>query len=215
MIQYYKLTDKTHKNMIIKIDGECQFAYVYGYAKWVETGLFGHYNWPSDDLFGQYEEIKEAEALKLIDEISHEYGLLKEKAFKIASEAHQGQLDKGGSPYIEHVLKVAEIVDMAHHNDEFYIVALLHDVIEDTDMTFSDIKNFGFNERIVHSLKALTKRKSETYENYLKRVRQDSAARAVKIADLTHNSDLSRIKEPSQADYDRIKKYEKALAFLR
>ena len=94
------------------------------------------------------------------------------------------------------------------------IAAYLHDVIEDTPITADDLLNMGFTPKIVDSIKLLTKDKNVPYEEYLKNIRSDSIARAVKIADLKHNMDLSRIPNPTEKDYARLEKYKKALAFL-
>ena len=133
-----------------------------------------------------------------------------ELAVKVATEAHKGQVDKGGKPYIGHPTAVAASVNEPDQK----IVAYLHDVIEDTPITAEDLLNMGFSSKIVDSIKLLTKDKSVPYEEYLKKIRSDSCARAVKIADLKHNMDLRRIPNPTEKDYARLEKYKKALAFL-
>ena len=131
-------------------------------------------------------------------------------AVKVATEAHKGQVDKGGKPYIGHPTAVAASVNEPDQK----IVAYLHDVIEDTPITAEDLLNMGFSSKIVDSIKLLTKDKNVPYEEYLKKIRSDSCARAVKIADLKHNMDLNRIPNPTEKDYARLEKYKKALAFL-
>jgi (p)ppGpp synthase/HD superfamily hydrolase len=131
-------------------------------------------------------------------------------AKEIANKAHHGQIDKGGSPYIEHPLAVANsVVDL-----EQKIVALLHDVLEDSHLSANDLLQHGFTKRIVRSIQTLTKQDDESYESYLARVKCDNNALNVKIADIKHNLDISRIPNATQADYDRLEKYKKALAFL-
>ena len=90
----------------------------------------------------------------------------------------------------------------------------MHDVCEDTSITLDDLMNMGFTYRIVNSVRLLTKTDKLTYEQYLNRLRLSRGAREVKIADLKHNMDLSRIPEPTEKDYARIEKYKKAVAFL-
>ena len=134
-----------------------------------------------------------------------------ELAKKIATEAHAGQLDKGGKLYINHPLFVSESV----HNLDEKIVALLHDVLEDSNFTSDDLLNFGFSKRIVDAVVILTKNKDVSYEQYLVEIKKDNIACEVKIADLKHNSDISRISDPTDMDLARIDKYKIALDFLQ
>ena len=168
------------------------------------------YRWADNDEYGQFEEISESEALMLLDSQRDKYNRLLELAIKVATEAHVGQVDKGGKPYINHPQAVAASLT----NTEYKIVAYLHDVCEDTSITSDDLKDMGFTYRIVNSIRLLTKTDELTYEEYLRRLRMDSCARAVKIADLKHNMDITRIPDPSEKDYVRIEKYKKSLAFL-
>lgn len=130
-----------------------------------------------------------------------------DKAIHIAAKAHQGQVDKAGYPYILHPLRA-----MFSRKDETErICAVLHDVIEDTDVTFKDLRNEGFSEEVLAALDALTKRDNENYDEFIDRVLKNKIACHVKLADLFDNMDLSRIKEPMQRDYDRIEKYREAV----
>ena len=165
---------------------------------------------PENEEYEEYEEITEAEAFALLDEQRERYNKLLELAVKVATEAHKGQADKGGNPYIGHPKAVAAAVK----NTEFKIVAYLHDVCEDTPITLDDLADMGFTYRIVNSVRLLTKTDELTYEQYLDRLRYDPAARAVKLADMRHNSDLSRIPCPTEKDYARVEKYKRAIAFL-
>ncbi len=133
-----------------------------------------------------------------------------ERAISICARAHEGQVDKGDSPYVLHPLKV--MLRLAH--DEERIVAVLHDVVEDTAITFADLRNEGFSETVLGAIDALTKREGETYQAFIERAARDPIARRVKLADLAENSDLSRLNEPSQKDLDRIEKYRKATDYL-
>ena len=133
-----------------------------------------------------------------------------ELALKIATEAHKGQVDKAGVPYINHPLIVASLVE----TEEEKIVALLHDTIEDTNITEQDLLNYGFSNKIVEAVKLLTHNKDVPYMDYVAKIKDNELARKVKIADLTHNSDLSRLKEITEKDKKRYEKYQKALLYL-
>lgn len=133
-----------------------------------------------------------------------------ELALKITTEAHKGQVDKAGVPYINHPLTVASLVD----TEEEKIVALLHYTIEDTNITEQDLLNYGFSNKIVEAVKLLTHNKNVPYMDYVAKIKDNELARKVKIADLTHNSDLSRLKEITDKDKKRYNKYQKALLYL-
>ena len=137
---------------------------------------------------------------------------MERKAYEIAKKAHEGQLDKGDKPYIEHVLKVA---DSFQDNYEARIVALLHDVIEDSSYTYDDIEREGFTENILKALRVITKEDDMDYMSYIKKVYSNELARMVKIEDLKHNMDLSIIPNPTDADYTRVNKYKNALVYLK
>lgn len=126
-----------------------------------------------------------------------------EQAISIASLAHEGQLDKGGEPYILHPLRV-----MMHLDDKKQrIVAVLHDVIEDTKITDQYLLDQGLNYELVNVVLTLTRCKNESYDEYLKRICFDEFAIIIKLADLEDNMDMSRLKNPIGKDYDRLKKY--------
>lgn len=132
-------------------------------------------------------------------------------AYKIAFKAHAGQYDKAGQPYIQHPAYVASQMK----SDDERMVALLHDVIEDTPLTLDDLRQKGFSDEVVNAVYAITKVRGEDYADYLNRVRGNRLACSVKIADLLHNSDLSRLSEIKQMDYERVEKYKHALAYLQ
>lgn len=132
-------------------------------------------------------------------------------ALKLATIAHSGQIDKGGKPYILHPISVAKIVE----TEEEKTVALLHDVIEDTPVTLEELRENGLPESVVVAVDVLTKRPGVDYGDYIQRVKQNPLALAVKIADMTHNMDLSRIQNPSAKDYARIEKYNRVLRELK
>lgn len=130
-----------------------------------------------------------------------------EKAINLSVEKHKGQTDKGGMPYILHPLYVMNKMDTETEK----IVAVLHDIIEDTDLTFDDLKNIGFSNEVLNSLECLTRRNEEDYFSYIDRIKLNPIAVKVKLADLEHNMDLRRIKDLTDEDIMRsIKKYKKA-----
>lgn len=133
-----------------------------------------------------------------------------DKAIKIATEAHKGQVDKAGADYILHPLRVMEKLETKKEK----IVGVLHDVVEDTDVTFEDLENEGFSKEIITALKYLTRRKGEKYFDYIERIKKNSLAKKVKLADLEDNLDISRIKEPTKKDFSLMKRYEKAKKIL-
>lgn len=132
------------------------------------------------------------------------------KALNIAYNAHNGQLDKGGMPYIFHPFYIAMHMD----TEEEIITALLHDVLEDTDITLDDLKKEGFGENILCALSLLCHDEKDEYMDYIKKIKNNPLARKVKLVDLANNSMLERIDTPSQKDYLRIEKYKKAIAIL-
>lgn len=128
------------------------------------------------------------------------------KAIIIATTAHEGQVDKAGEPYILHPLRV--MLSLKSQNER--VCGVLHDVIEDTNVTFEYLAKEGFSEEILDALKALTKKEDEKYDDFIDRVLENRVACYVKLADLEDNMDLSRIENPSIKDFKRIDKYKKA-----
>lgn len=133
-----------------------------------------------------------------------------ELAKSIATVMHEGSVDRGGRPYIGHPAAVAAMVA----SEDEKIVAWLHDVLEDTPFPAEAIKLL-FGSKIAAAMDAVTHRKYESYEDYIRRLSENEIARHVKIADLTHNSDLSRIKNPGADDLARVGRYRQYLDFLR
>ena len=135
-----------------------------------------------------------------------------EQAIALAAQAHAGQVDKAGAPYILHCLRVMLAVE---GRDE-RIVAVLHDIIEDTAVTASYLRSMGFSETVIEAVVALTRLDGESYEAFIGRVHLNSLARTVKMADLRDNMDLSRFgREPTLEDHERNVKYASAWARLR
>lgn len=117
------------------------------------------------------------------------YTDLTKKAMRLAYKAHDGQYDKGGVPYVFHPFHVAEQM----HGEYDICVALMHDVLEDTDYTIDDIRALGFPQDILDALVCITRDKSISYEDYILIVKTNEIATRVKLADLEHNSDTSRL----------------------
>ena len=131
-------------------------------------------------------------------------------AMKIAFEAHKNQLDKAGLPYIYHPLHLAEQM-----KDELSTcVALLHDVVEDTKMTFEDLCKEGFSDDIIDALKLLTRDSDTPYMDYVKKIKENPVSKMVKLADLRHNSDLTRLDCVDKKALERVEKYRKAIELL-
>ena len=136
-----------------------------------------------------------------------------EKALQIAAKAHERQKDKEGLPYILHPLRVMAGVE----GEEAQIVAVLHDVIEDTPVTADDLRRAGFSERVVAAILCVTHRKGEPYADYVVRCKADEVARRVKLADLEDNYRISwTILRPDriEPDLERIRKYLLAYKYL-
>jgi len=129
-----------------------------------------------------------------------------EKAIEIAVQAHLGQADKAGEPYVLHVLRV--MLRMADETE--MTVGVLHDIIEDTRWTAADLAAEGFPRDIVRVVELLSRDEGESYEDFISRLAQDPVARRVKVADLEDNMDLARLKTISQDDWRRLKKYQRA-----
>lgn len=132
------------------------------------------------------------------------------KALKLCFEAHKDQTDKAGLPYVFHPFHVAEQMP----NDKATIVALLHDVIEDTSYTLQDLRDMGFDEDVLSALALMTHDKSVPYMDYVARIKENALARTVKLADLRHNSDLTRLDDINEAALARVEKYKAAIRLL-
>ena len=133
-----------------------------------------------------------------------------EMAINIAVKYHANQKDKAGIPYIVHPLWVMSNVE----DIKCKIAAALHDIVEDTEVTIHDLVMYGFDPDIVEAIKVLTKPKQQKYMNYIEQVNKNEIARNVKIADLKHNMDLSRLNNITDKDLKRVEKYKKAYDLL-
>ena len=132
------------------------------------------------------------------------------QAMKLCYEAHQGQIDTSGIPYVFHPINVAEQMS----DEATTIVALLHDVVEDTDYTLDDLTRMGFDDTVTDALALLTHKKGVPYLEYVAKLKNNPIARAVKLADLRHNSDLSRLDEMDEKAKSRLEKYKAAIELL-
>ena len=137
--------------------------------------------------------------------------MMLEKAILIALKAHNGQKDKAGKSYILHPLRVM----LCFEKEEQQIVAVLHDVLEHSQITKQDLQKAGFCNEIIEAVVCLTKKERECYFDYIKRVKQNTIARAVKLADLEDNMNLERIQNITQEDVLRVEKYKKAKQMLQ
>ena len=139
------------------------------------------------------------------------YTKLTKLAMQISFDAHKEQKDKSGLPYIFHPFHLAEQMT----DEVTTCVALLHDVVEDTDMTFEKLLKLGFTVEIVDALKLLTHDDSVPYMDYVKEIAKNSVAKAVKLADLAHNSDLTRLDVVDEKALKRAEKYKQAIELLK
>lgn len=133
-------------------------------------------------------------------------GYMLEQALRHAVNAHAGQFDKGGQPYILHCLKVMHYLKT--DDEELQAIAVLHDTLEDTDTTVETLAGIGCSQRVIDGVVALTKKKGQTYDQYKQQVFASEDAMRVKMCDLRHNSDIRRLKGVTQKDIDRVAKYQ-------
>jgi (p)ppGpp synthase/HD superfamily hydrolase len=129
-----------------------------------------------------------------------------EKAIQCAVKAHAGQKDKAGAPYILHPLRIMMKMD----SQAGMIAAMLHDVVEDSSVTLSDLRAEGFSEEVIAAVDHLTRREGEAYEIFINRLRHNPLAVKVKLADLEDNMDIRRIENVTERDIERMQKYQAA-----
>jgi (p)ppGpp synthase/HD superfamily hydrolase len=139
------------------------------------------------------------------------YTNLTKKALKISFNAHKDQVDKTGVPYVFHPFHLAEQMD----DEASTCVALLHDVVEDTDYTFDDLRNEGFTKEIIDAIKLLTHDPSVPYLDYINMIKENVISTKVKLADLKHNSDLSRLDLSVDKIPPKLELYLKAIKILK
>ena len=158
-------------------------------------------------MLKSYFEESEYESLKNNSDLLY-------KTLELVLKVFDEKVDKGGLPYFNHLFKVYSGVSSYLEK----IVALLHDIVEDTDITYDDLKEFGYDNNIITALEILTKKKGEYYPDYIERIINSNNLLAinVKLSDLKHNMDITRIKNPTINDYERIsKRYEPAYIKLK
>jgi len=131
-------------------------------------------------------------------------------ALKLCFEAHKEQVDKSGMPYVFHPFHLAEQME----TEETTIVALLHDLVEDTNYTIDDLVNMGFDKNVTDAISLMTHADGVDYMDYVRMIKENPIAKAVKLADLKHNSDLTRLEAVHEKDIKRREKYLKAIALL-
>jgi len=134
-----------------------------------------------------------------------------EDAIALAVQAHRGQRDKAGQPYVLHPLRLM----LKLETEEERTVAVLHDVVEDTPWTLEKLREAGYSEPVLRALDHLTKREGESYEAFIERLRPDALARRVKLADLEDNMDVRRLTAVTARDTERLARYRAAWARLR
>lgn len=138
------------------------------------------------------------------------YTEMTKKALKLCYTAHNGQVDKSGMPYVFHPFHLAEQME----DENTVTVALLHDVIEDTEYTISDLEKMGFPREVIEALSLLTHDDNVPYMDYVEKIKGNEIAKKVKLADLAHNSDTTRLDEINDKVIQRVEKYKNAIAIL-
>ena len=139
------------------------------------------------------------------------YTTATKKALRLCFDAHKEQEDKSGLPYVFHPFHLAEQMQ----DETTTIVALLHDVVEDTDYTLEELKKEGFGDVVIDALALLTHDDDTPYMDYVARIKENPVAKAVKLADLAHNSDLSRMDTIDEKVMERYRNYQEAIALLK
>ena len=138
------------------------------------------------------------------------YTKMTKAALTLCFNAHKDQLDKSGMPYVFHPFHLAEQMS----DEKTTIVALLHDVVEDTDCTLDDLAAMGFDRDVLDAIALMTHADDVPYMDYVAKIKTNPIAKAVKLADLRHNSDMTRLNTPTPRDVERAEKYAKAIALL-
>lgn len=139
------------------------------------------------------------------------YTPMTKKALKLCFKAHKDQTDKSGMPYVFHPFHLAEQMK----DEATTVVALLHDVVEDTEITIDDLQKMGFSQEVLEAIALMTHNDEVPYMEYVARIKTNPIARAVKLADLKHNSDMTRLESITPYDKERAKKYKRAIRLLK
>ena len=138
------------------------------------------------------------------------YTEMTKKALKLCFDVHKEQMDKSGMPYVFHPFHLAEQMQ----DEETTIVALLHDVIEDTEYTLDDLRKMGFGDSVLDAINLMTHKGGVPYMEYVEKIKANPIAKIVKLADLRHNSDLTRLDVVTPRDQERADKYSSAIKSL-
>lgn len=133
-------------------------------------------------------------------------------AISLAAEVFKNKTDKSGQPYILHCLRVMNAMDQT--DSELMQIAILHDLVEDTEFTFEDLKRLKFSQRVIDALILLTHLQADSYDFYIKKLAFNKDAVKVKLADLKDNSDITRLKGLTKSDFDRVQKYHTSFTYL-
>ena len=133
-------------------------------------------------------------------------------AISIASICHHDQIDKAGKAYILHPLRM--MMRLRTNDEELMCIAILHDAIEDSELTLEDLQELGMPYRVIDGVDSLSRRDGESYENFIKRCALNPDAKRVKLEDLRDNSDITRLKGLRKKDFARLEKYSKAFIYL-
>ena len=139
------------------------------------------------------------------------YTNMTKKALKLCFDVHKEQVDKSGLPYVFHPFHLAEQME----TEDTTIVALLHDVVEDSELTLDDLRQMGFGDAVIAALALLTHDPAVEYMDYVRAIKDNPIARAVKLADLRHNSDLTRLDTVDEKALSRREKYLQAMTLLK
>jgi len=134
------------------------------------------------------------------------------KAIALAAEVHSDQLDKAGKAYILHPIRM--MMRLRTNDEDLMAIAILHDVVEDSHITLDDLFKMGFSFRVVNGVDGLTRRKDESYDQFIRRAAQNEDSRLIKIEDLRDNSDITRLKGIGKKDIERMEKYHRAYLYL-
>lgn len=133
-------------------------------------------------------------------------------AIALAASMHEEQMDKGGKAYILHPIRM--MMRLRTDDEELMAIAILHDVIEDSELEISDLMMKGYSERIIEGVRAMTRKDGETYDDFIKRCALNPDARRVKREDLRDNSDITRLKGLRKKDFERLEKYSRSFIYL-
>jgi len=140
-------------------------------------------------------------------------GEMLNKMLVLVTTQFDGVFDRGGVPYVLHCLKVMHY--LKSDDEELQCIALGHDLVEDTDVTYFDLRELGFSDRVIEGIRAMTKVPGETNDEYMVRIKANPDAIRTKLSDLRHNSDIRRLKGVTAKDVARIEKYHKMYLELR